>query len=119
MITAIHHVAIIVSSEKSIYFYKHLGFIESFRKKRLNDTVVLMDGYGIQLEIFIDSRHSKTLGLEPIGFRHLALRVDNIERTIEELKLPLSDVGEILNDWTGIRFCFIKDPDGLVIELHE
>ena len=119
MITAIHHIAIISSSEKSIIFYSQLGFIESFRKIRAKDTIVLMDGYGIQLEIFIDSKHPNYSEIEPIGFRHLALKVDNIERTIEELKLPLSDIGEIMNDWTGIKFCFIKDPDGLVIELHE
>ena len=119
MISSIHHVAIIVSSEKSIVFYNKLGFIESFRKDRIKDTIVLMDGYGIQLEIFIDSSHSKSSETEPIGYRHLALKVDNIERTIDEFKLPLSNVGEIMNDWAGIRFCFIKDPDGLVIELHE
>lgn len=119
MITAIHHVAIIVSSEKSITFYNRLGFKESFRKHRMNDTIVIMDGYGIQLEIFIDSRHPKTLGLEPIGFRHLALKVDDLIKTLDDLNLSLLDVGEITNDWNGIRFCFIKDPDGLVIELHE
>lgn len=119
MITAIHHVALIVSSEKSISFYNRLGFIESFRKQRINDTIVLMDGYGIQLEIFIDPRHSKILGLEPVGVRHLALKVDSLESTLDELNLSISDVGEIMNDWTGIRFCFIKDPDGLTIELHE
>ena len=119
MITSIHHVAIIVSSEKSITFYNRLGFIESFRKERKNDTIVLMDGYGIQLEIFIDPSHTKSLGIEHVGFRHLALKVDNIEKTINELNLSLLDVGEIMKDWIGIRFCFIKDPDGLVIELHE
>ncbi len=119
MIVAIHHVAIIVSSEKSIFFYSCLGFTESFRKHRVNDTIVLMDGYGIQLELFIDSRHPKTLEIEPLGVRHLALKVDNIERTIDELNISISDVGEIMTDWIGVRFCFIKDPDGLVIELHE
>jgi glyoxylase I family protein len=78
-----------------------------------------MDGYGIQLELFIDSRHSKNLEIEPIGFRHLALKVDNIERTIKELGISFSAVGEIMKDWTGISFCFIKDPDDLIIELHE
>lgn len=43
---------------------------------RVNDTIVLMDGYGIQLELFIDSRHPKTLEIEPLGVRHLALKVD-------------------------------------------
>lgn len=119
MISAIHHIAIIISSENNIAFYSSLGFNEIFRKIRENDTIVLMDGYGIQLELFIDPRHSIVSESEPIGLRHFALKVDSIERTLEELNLQLSDVGEIMNDWKGIRFCFIKDPDGLTIELHE
>lgn len=29
------------------------------------------------------------------------------------------DFGPIMEDWRGIRFVFMKDPDGAVIELHE
>ena len=43
----LHHIAIIVSSEKSLVFYKLLGFNEVFRKVRKTDTVVLMEGNGI------------------------------------------------------------------------
>lgn len=118
MIQSVHHIAIIVSSEKCVDFYKNLGFIESFRKERQNDTIVLLDGYDVQLEIFIDSRHKKFIE-EPIGFRHLAFKVDNIESTIKELDISKESIGSIMNDWIGIRFCFIKDPDGLIIELHE
>ena len=121
MITSVHHIAIIVSSENSLLFYKKLGFSETFRKIRNYDTIVLMDGYGIQLEIFIDPRHpSHKDGInEPIGLRHFALKVDSLEITINELGLESKDVGQIKLDWIGIRYCFIKDPDGLTIELHE
>jgi len=121
MIEAFHHVAIIVSSEDSLAFYEKLGFRESFRKKRKYDTAVLMDGYGIQLEIFIDPRHPEHIGgeQEPIGLRHFALKVGKIEETVEELGLGKEDVGPIMDDWTGVRFCFIRDPDGLLVELHE
>lgn len=122
MISGLHHIAIIVSSERSLEFYKLLGFTESFRKKRKYDTAVLLDGYGIQLEIFIDPSHAPHPEQEPIGLRHFGLRVDSLEAEIARLKSEsqeVIEVGPIMNDWTGVRFCFVKDYDGLSIELHE
>ena len=107
LITGVHHAAIIVSSEYSLQFYEALGFKEVLRKERAYDTVVLMDGYGFRLEIFVDARHPAR-GEEPYGFRHLALKVDDLEKTMEELK----DVtfGPVRTDWTGQRFVFTTDP---------
>lgn len=125
MIKQVHHIAIIISSERCLQFYKLLGFQEFFRKIRSSDVIVLMSGYGIQLEIFIDSRHRRRdeAEIEPTGLRHLALKVDGkIEDEIERLQSASSEVlsfGPIMKDWRGIRFVFVKDPDGTVIELHE
>ena len=127
-VSAVHHVAIIVSSESSLRFYELLGFKESFRKVRRFDTVVLMDGFEIQLEIFIDRRHPQhPSGLdEPIGFRHFALRtLEPLETEIERLKGVFCNegfdikFGTIMKDWTGVKFCFVRDFDGLNIELRE
>ena len=120
MIKAIHHIAIIVTSEHSLEFYRLLGFRETFRKAREYDTIVLMEGFGFQLEVFIDDRHdSRGEGLkEPIGLRHFALKVECLEEEIERLKAKDIKVGPIMEDWRGERFCFIKDFDGLIVELH-
>ncbi len=115
MIQGLHHIALISSSEESVRFYEKLGFQESFRKRREKDAVVLLEGYGIQLEMFIDPNHPR-FEQEPIGFRHISLRVNSIEETVDELGI---ESGSIMSDWLGARFCFIKDPDGLTIELHE
>jgi len=115
MIEGLHHIAIISSSEESVRFYERLGFQSTFRKEREYDTIVLMTGNGIELEVFIDPRHSKQ-ETEPLGLRHLALKVDRIEDALCELGL---ESGPIMSDWLGVRFCFIKDPDGLTIEFHE
>lgn len=129
MITEIHHVSILVSSEKTIEFYKVLGFEESLRKLRKNDTVVLLDGYGIQLEVFVDDRHPVRMTdlTEPLGLRHFALKVDG--KLEDEIKRITSDFlskleydpkfKEISTDWTGIRYVFFEDPDGNILELHE
>ena len=115
MIHSIHHIAIISSSEASIVFYEKLGFSEYKRISRNYDTVVLMNGPGFELEIFIDPNH-KYKTEEPYGLRHLALKVGNIEATVEELSLECDPIG---TDWNGVRYAYIHDPDGLTIELHE
>ena len=116
MIQGVHHFAIIVSTEASIRFYEVLGFKEFFRKERSYDTIVLLYGHGIQIEAFVDSNHSPRSNPEPLGMRHLAMRVYNIEQTAEKLGLV---IGPIRKDWLGIRFAFTSDPDGNVVELHE
>ena len=116
MILGIHHFSIIASSEESIGFYKKLGFREEQRIERGYDTVVLMSGYGVGLEIFIDPKHPGRTSPEPLGLRMLALRVDDVEKTLEELGL---EKAEINTDWFGNRYCLITDPDGNLVQMCE
>lgn len=51
------HIALIVSKEENLAFYKKLGFKEKNRIERGYDTVVFMENNSIALEIFIDSNH--------------------------------------------------------------
>ena len=60
MVTGIHHFSIIASSEASVEFYTKLGFQEYRRVKRDYDTVVLMDGFGVGLELFIGPNRSRS-----------------------------------------------------------
>ncbi len=122
MISGFHHVAMIVSSEESVKFYESLGFRESFRKGREFDTIVLLKGFGIELELFIDPRHPKRAeSPENLGLRHMALTIDvSLEDCIINLKAKgVSDFGQIMTDWVGKRFCFVKDPDGIPVEIRE
>ena len=80
MITALHHFSIISSSELSISFYEKLGFRVSYKKERLKDTVVVMNGRGIHLEVFIDPSHPKrACDPENLGLRGLSFKVDDFE----------------------------------------
>ena len=108
MVAGIHHISIIASSEPSVEFYAKLGFQVYKRINRKHDTVVLMDGFGIGLEIFIDPRHSRPIE-EPLGFRRLSLKVDSLDGID----------GTVMTDWNGERYVNISDPDGNVIQLHE
>ena len=116
MITGIHHFSIIASSEESIVFYVSLGFTEVRRIKRSYDTVVLMNGYGIGLEIFIDPKHPVREKPEPLGLRQFALSVDRIEETARELCL---EIDAVHTDWNGKRYVVLKDPDGNTVQLCE
>ncbi len=120
MIHGIHHVSILASSEKSIEFYENLGFEVIFRKDRATDIIVLMDGYGMQIEMFIDPKHpAHANNPENLGLRHFALKTSSIEETVHKLEGKGIHCGTIGNDWTGVRYCYTEDPDGLPIELHE
>ena len=120
MIQGIDHIAIIVSTENSISFYEKLGFVVIHRIKRNYDEVVFMTSMGVMLEIFVDENHPERLSTpETLGLRHLAFKVDDIEETIEELKLKDIEAEPVKQDWYGQKFTFIKDPDGLPIELKE
>ena len=124
MNAAIHHISIICT-ERNLAFYRALGFKESFRKVRANDTIVLMDGCGIRLEFFVDPSHPshKSGADEPVGLRHFALEFDDtIENVINRLKSSFDEspeIGPITEDWNGTRFCFIKDFDGIPVEFKE
>ena len=109
MILGIHHFSLIASSEEVVQFYKKLGFHEERRIERDYDTVVLLRGFDVGLEVFIDPKHPKREGMEPLGLRSLALRVDKIEAEPEEIQ----------KDWNGNRYVVLKDPDGNRVQLCE
>ena len=108
MITGIHHFSIIASSAASVEFYTQFGFQENKRIIRDYDTVVLMSGLGIGLEIFIDPKHGRSTET-PLGLRILSLKVDTLDGID----------GAVMTDWNGERYVNIADPDGNMIQLHE
>ena len=115
MIEGLHHISIIVSSEKTVEFYEELGFKETFREKRLYDAVVFMEGYGLKLVLFVDRLHPKRdICPEQLGVRYFALKVEDIEAMAEKY-----GCGPVKTDWQGEKYCMLKDPDGLFIQLHE
>lgn len=117
MIKGIHHISIISSSEDSVSFYKSIGFEEISRIQRDHDTVVLFKGLGVDLEMFLDPKHpSHSFSPETLGIRFISFKTDDIEATVKKLNLKAEP---IQTDWFNQRYCFIKDPDGLLIQLHE
>lgn len=121
----IHHVAIIVSDyAKSREFYvEQLGFEvirENFREERDDYKLDLKLG-DCELEIFgVSGSPARPSYPEACGLRHLAFRVSCIEETIQELRERGIETEPVrIDEFTGKKMTFFKDPDGLPLELHE
>ena len=123
---AIHHIAIIVSDyEKSKDFYVNkLGFAilrENYRQDRGDYKLDLQVNQNTELEIF-SAPHAPARVTRPeaCGLRHLAFTAEDIEQTVQELEglgIPCEPIRT--DPFTGGRFTFFQDPDGLPLELHE
>jgi glyoxylase I family protein len=123
---AVHHIAIICSNyETSKEFYTDvLGLTiiqEVYREERRSFKLdlALNDQYIIELFSFPDPP-KRSSGPESCGLRHLAFSVSDIEKSIQ----TLTDKGVTtepirIDEFTGKRFTFFNDPDGLPLELYE
>lgn len=121
----IHHVAIICSDyEISKEFYvEKLGFEimrEIYREERQSYKLDLKLGES-QIELFSFPNSPKRPSYpEACGLRHLAFEVNDIEEAVKELKGKNIQVEEVrIDEYTGKKFTFFNDPDGLPLELYE
>ena len=122
----IHHIAVICSDyERSKEFYTSiLGFkieAEYYRKERDSYKTDLSLNGTYLLELFSFPTPPKRLSYpEAAGLRHLAFEVENVEESAQELDLKEIPREAIrVDEYTGKRFLFFSDPDGLPIELYE
>ncbi len=126
MLKGIHHIAIICSNyEVSKKFYTEtLGIKiirEIYRKDRDSYKLDLSLNEVYVIELFSFPTPPKRLTQpEARGLRHLAFEVEDLGNTIKELEQKGVKAEAIRTDeFTGKRFTFIFDPDGLPIELYE
>lgn len=124
--TGIHHVAIICSNyEISKKFYTEiLGFAivkETYRENRSSYKLDLRVGKAEQIELFSFPNPPKRLNRpEGCGLRHLAFAVEDLDGAVcalESQGVPVEDIR--VDEITGKRFTFFKDPDDLPLELYE
>jgi len=126
MLKAIHHVAVICADyARSKHFYSEiLGLeilAENYREARNSWKLDLRLPDGGQVELFsFPDAPARPSYPEAQGLRHLAFAVDSVEKCAEELKSRGIAVEPIRTDeYTGRRFTFFSDPDGLPLELYE
>jgi catechol 2,3-dioxygenase-like lactoylglutathione lyase family enzyme len=127
---SIHHVAITVKNiEKSVSFYEKLGFKKVLHWKSEDKSVeiVNMKLGDFFLEIFFFSPYKEIPhlyrdlweNLKIIGVKHFALKTEDIEKTLNHLKSAgiAEENTKINKGRTGILYFFIKDPDGIFVEI--
>jgi len=126
MLNGIHHVAIICSDyKKSKHFYTRiLGLkvlAENYRAGRDSFKLDLVLPDGGQIELFsIPDSPVRASYPEAQGLRHLAFAVDNIEKVHQYLTSLDVDVEKIrVDEYTGKKYTFFSDPDGLPLELYQ
>ena len=124
--SGLHHVAIIASDyPRSRHFYTEvLGLpviAEVYREARDSWKLDLRLADGVQIELFsFPAPPPRVSRPEACGLRHLALRVADIDATVRHLHQQEVEVEAIrIDDYTGKRFTFFADPDGLPLELYE
>lgn len=129
---AVHHIALIASDyQKTREFYvEKLGLEiirENYREDRQDYKLDLILN-GVELEIFAPAAKDENGLLHPkrpsfpeaYGLRHLAFKVENIEAVVKELNAKGIETEPIrVDEFSGGKFTFFQDPDGLPLELHE
>ncbi|MFM7002352.1 MAG: VOC family protein [Limnohabitans sp.] len=122
----IHHAAIICSNyDRSKQFYTGVlglkSLAENYRQARDSWKLDLALPDGGQVELFsFKGAPARPSYPEAQGLRHLAFAVDDVQAWKSHLEMQGIAVEEIRTDeYTGQRFVFFADPDGLPLELYE
>lgn len=125
-ISGIHHIAIIASDyARSKHFYVEvLGLqivAEAYRSERDSWKLDLRVADVVQIELFsFPSPPPRVSRPEAAGLRHLAFRVADIDSALASLAKHGVEAEPIrIDEYTGSRFSFFADPDGLPLELYE
>jgi lactoylglutathione lyase len=120
----IHTMLRILDEERSLAFYRALGFEERGRKRVGNDTATIifmgLPGDGDRLELTLNDGRTKPYELGE-AYGHVALTVEDMDR--ELTRLAEHDIEPQKPPYQaypgGSKICFVQDPDGYRIELIE
>ena len=123
------HVALSVKNlEESRTFYEDV-FALKFRAQGERPElgvkfVILHDKDGAGVELFEHATPVPTtedfMDFSNVGFKHIAFFVDNLEETYEKaLKAGATSIWDPRKGVTVKKLAFIKDPNGIAIELVE
>ncbi|KZZ83820.1 SMU1112c/YaeR family gloxylase I-like metalloprotein [Bacillus sp. SJS] len=126
MLTHIHHIAIICSDyEISKAFYVHtLGcriIEETYREERNSYKLDLAVGDFGQIELFSFPKPPlRPTKPEARGLRHLAFGTEDLDAEVARLAEQGVECEPVrIDELTGKRFTFFRDPDDLPLELYE
>ena len=127
----INHVSLsVINMERSIEFYKKFGFKEfkSWKAEDESIEICMLKLKDVVLELFCykeckplpEEATNLVTDLPEIGTKHFALGLDNIEQAKEfVLNNNITNKVDIKVGRLGKPYFFIKDPDGILVEIIE
>lgn len=122
----VHHVAVIASDyARSKHFYVEvLGLrvlAENYRSARDSWKLDLALPDGSQIELFsFPNPPPRPSRPEACGLRHLCFGVADVALAKQQLEAQGLAVEAVrVDEYTGKRFTFFADPDGLPLEIYE
>lgn len=123
--STLHHIAIIASNyeEAKEFYINKLNFRpirEVYQKERGSRKLDLRSG-DLEIELFImPNPPARVTGPEACGLRHIAFETEDLDAAVHWLEDSGISVEPIrIDPYTGSRFTFFFDPDGLPLELKE
>ncbi len=127
MSSAVQHVALncrdVAAQER--FYARHFGFRRArvFKAGEPDQFVMLRLG-DQRMELFpaADPPGDARGGEQPVGFKHLCLEVPDVEAKAAELRdgrVPTGPVIDCGHQVPGLKICFLRDPEGNVVELME
>lgn len=126
MFNRIHHIAIICSdyqTSKDFYVNKLALRVlsEVYREARNSYKLDLAVNENYQIELFsFENPAARPSRPEATGLRHLAFEVDDVALVAESLYVKGIVTEPIrIDEFTGKKFTFFSDPDGLPLEIYE
>ncbi|WP_394000072.1 VOC family protein [Luteimonas sp. WGS1318] len=126
MLRGIHHVAVICGdyAVSKAFYTDVLGLTvlaEHYREDRRSWKLDLALPDGGQLELFsFPDAPPRPSWPEARGLRHLAFAIDDVDAGRARLVAAGVEVETVrIDPYTGRRFTFFADPDGLPLELYE
>jgi glyoxylase I family protein len=128
----IGHIGISVSSVRasSAFYGKHFGLKRAgtYRYKDIGLTIVILKKGSIKLELF-EFKKSRSLpqyrknldsDMRALGVKHFSLEVAHITGSYNAFKKAKVTLATDIRTFdTGQRYFFIKDPDGILVEIME
>jgi len=125
VIKDLDHLALVTTDVERAarFFVDLLGFKESGRLENTSHsgTIVFVSLGGTQIELFGTGQAGAAAGAgDAVGFKHLALLVDDIDAEYERLKAAGVEFPMVPTTVeSGLRIAFFKDPDGNALELMQ
>ena len=126
-LAGIAHIGIrVFDLERSLSFYRLLGFEKTVGPIGPEPVAILMHPSGIELNLILNAPEASTpnvlmdVPVKAPGITHVALVCPDVvtaAKTLGDAGFPIR--GEIVRFPTGARGAFVRDPDGNVIELHQ